>query len=176
VEMIGSSDAGSSWIAQPTVIEQVCANAADPNVSLAGPQAAVAPDGEVYVAWEAMGEHGGTLIAREIRVAKSSDSGATFSAPVVVAPVAITGNGADLQGSIRSSEFPSLAIGIGKTNNGFVYLSWSSAASPSRTRSLPSGHTASPTSCFPNPATAARAGQRQFESITIGRAAAYRSP
>jgi len=127
VEMIGSSDAGSSWSAQPTVIEQVCANAADPNVSLAGPQAAVAPDGEVYVAWEAMGEHGGTLIAREIRVAKSSDSGATFSAPVVVAPVAITGNGADLQGSIRSSEFPSLAIGIGKTNNGFVYLSWSSA-------------------------------------------------
>ncbi len=127
VELIASSNAGSTWSVQPTVIEQVCANAADPNVSLAGPQAAVAPDGEVYVAWEAMGEDGGSLIAREIRVAKSIDSGATFTAPVVVAPVVIIGDGADLQGSVRSGEFPSLAIGVGKTNRGFIYLSWSSA-------------------------------------------------
>lgn len=128
VEMVASSDAGATWSLQPTVIEQVCADSADPNVVLAGPQATVAPDGEVYVAWEAMGEDGGSLIAREIRVSKSADNGATFNPPVVVAPVVITGNGADLQGSVRSSEFPSLSIGIGKANSGFVYLSWSSAA------------------------------------------------
>jgi hypothetical protein len=127
IELIASSNGGSTWNAQPTVIEQDCANAADPNVSLAGPQAAVAPDGEVYVTWEAMGENGGSLTKREIRVAKSIDRGATFAAPVVVAPVTITGNGADLQGSVRSSEFPSLAIGTGKANSGFVYLTWSSA-------------------------------------------------
>ena len=128
VELIASSNGGSTWTAQPTVVEQVCANAANPNVSLAGPQAAVAPTGEVYVTWEAMGEHGGSLIAREIRLAKSIDRGATFAAPVIVAPAAITGDGADLQGSIRSSEFPSLAIGTGKANSGFLYLTWSSAA------------------------------------------------
>jgi hypothetical protein len=127
IELIASSNGGSTWSTQPTVIEQDCANAADPNVSLAGPEAAVAPDGEVYVSWEAMGENGGTLTAREIRVAKSIDSGATFAAPVVVAPVTITGNGADLQGFVRSGEFPSLAIGTGKANSGFVYLTWSSA-------------------------------------------------
>ncbi len=119
---------GSSWSAQPTVVEQECANAADPNVSLAGPQAAVAPDGQVYVTWEAMGENGGSLIAREIRLAKSIDSGASFVAPVIVAPVTVTGDGADLQGSVRSGEFPSLAIGTGKANSGFVYIAWSSAA------------------------------------------------
>src|SRR4029077_9113655 len=71
IELTGSSNGGSSWSAQPTVVEQVCANAANPNVSLAGPQAAVAPDGQLYVTWEAMGENGGSLIAREIRLAKS---------------------------------------------------------------------------------------------------------
>jgi hypothetical protein len=127
IELIASSNGGSNWSAQPAVVEQVCANAANPNVSLAGPQAAVAPDGEVYVTWEAMGENGGSLTAREIRLAKSIDRGATFAAPVIVAPIVITGNGADLQGSVRASEFPSLAIGTGKANSGFVYLTWSSA-------------------------------------------------
>ena len=127
IELVASSNGGSTWSAQPTVVEQDCANAADPNVSLAGPQAAVAPDGEVFVTWEGMGENGGSLTAREIRLAKSIDQGATFAAPVIVAPVTITGDGADLQGSVRSGEFPSLAIGTGKANSGFVYLTWSSA-------------------------------------------------
>jgi hypothetical protein len=74
-----------------------------------------------------MGENGGKVTAREIRTAKSINHGVTFAAPVTVAPVTIIGNGADLQGFVRSSEFPSLAIGFGKTNSGVIYLSWSSA-------------------------------------------------
>jgi hypothetical protein len=128
IELIASSNGGSSWTAQPTVVEQICANSVNPNASLAGPQAAVAPTGEVYVTWEAMGENSGSLVAREIRLARSIDRGATFAPPVIVAPVIITGNGADLQGSVRSSEFPALAIGTGKANSGFIYLTWSSAA------------------------------------------------
>ncbi len=80
IELIASSNGGSTWSTQPTVVEQDCANAADPNVSLAGPVVAIAPGGEVYVTWEAVGENGGSLSAREIRVAKSIDSGATFAA------------------------------------------------------------------------------------------------
>lgn len=127
IELISSVNGGSNWSPQAAVVEEVCANEANPNVSLGGPQAAVGPGGEVYVAWEAMGENGASLTAREIRLAKSIDRGATFAAPVIVAPVTIIGNGADLQGFVRASEFPSLAIGIGKANSGFVYLTWSSA-------------------------------------------------
>ena len=127
IESVASPDSGASWSAQPTVVEEECANSANPSVSLAGPQAVVGPVGEVYVAWEAIGENGGNLTTREIRIAKSSDHGATFGAPVTVAPVTIIGSGADLQGFVRSSEFPSLAIGTGKANSGEVYLSWSSA-------------------------------------------------
>ncbi len=128
IELVAYANSGATWSSASTVVEEVCANNANPNVFLGGPQVAVAPDGTVYVAWEAMGEHGGSLVAREIRIAKSINQGATFATPVVVAPVTITGNGADLQGSVRASEFPSLAIGTGRANSGFVYLAWSSAA------------------------------------------------
>ena len=127
IELVSSTDSGATWSSLPTVIEEVCANQANPNVSLGGPQVAVGPSGEVYVAYEAMGENGGSLTAREIRSAKSTDHGATFAAPVTVAHLNITGNGADLQGLTRANEFPSIAIGIGKANRGFVYLTWSSA-------------------------------------------------
>ncbi len=127
IELVSSTNGGSNWSAAATVIEEECANQANPNVSLGGPQVAVGPSGEVYVAYEAMGENGGSLTAREIRLAKSVDHGVTFTTAVTVAPVTIIGNGADLQGFVRSNEFPALAIGIGKANSGFVYLSWSSA-------------------------------------------------
>jgi len=127
IELISSTDGGSAWSVQPTIVEEECANTASPNVALGGPQVAVGPGGEIYVAWEAMGENGKSVTAREIRTAKSSDHGATFTGPIVVAPVTIIGNGADLQGFVRSSEFPSLTIGVGKTNSGVIYLSWSSA-------------------------------------------------
>jgi hypothetical protein len=127
IELVFSTNSGVVWNAQPTVVEEECANQSDPNVSLGGPQVAVGPGGEVVVAWEAMGENGGSLIAREIRLARSTDQGTTFAAPVTVAPVSITGNGADLQGFLRANEFPSLAIGIGKTNLGVLYLTWSSS-------------------------------------------------
>ncbi|HEY1850425.1 MAG TPA: sialidase family protein [Candidatus Binataceae bacterium] len=128
IELVSSTNSGVVWSAQPTVVEEECANQSDPNVSLGGPQVAIGPSGEVIVAWEAMGEHGGSLTAREIRIARSTDQGATFAAPVKVASVSITGNGADLQGFLRANEFPSLAIGIGKTNVGVVYLTWNSSA------------------------------------------------
>jgi hypothetical protein len=127
IESISSTDGGSAWSVQPTVIEEECANQSNPSVSLGGPEVAVGPGGEVYVAWEAIGENGGSLTAREIRTAKSIDHGTTFAAPITVAPVTVIGNGADLQGFVRSSEFPSLAIGTGKANSGVIYLSWSTA-------------------------------------------------
>jgi hypothetical protein len=88
---------------------------------------AVDQTGAVYVAWEAAGENGAPAIAREIKLAKSTDHGGSFSVPGVVTPVNLVGNGADYQGMIRANEYPSLAIGKGSTNAGFLYLVWNDA-------------------------------------------------
>jgi hypothetical protein len=128
IEVVTSTNAGQSWSAPPTVIEGVCASEVHPNLSVTAPQIAVGPAGEVYVAYEAMGENDGSLADREIRIAKSIDGGAVFGAPVNVARVNPVGNGADVQGFVYAGEFPALAIGHGKSNSGFVYLTWATGA------------------------------------------------
>jgi hypothetical protein len=127
IEMVASSDGGSSWTG-PVVIEQVCADDASPNAFVEGPSAAVNSSGGVYVTWETMGENGGQLTDRNIKFAISSDQGASFSLPVPdVTSVNPVGDGADLQGIIQAAEWPSIAIGQGKNNNGYIYLVWDSA-------------------------------------------------
>jgi hypothetical protein len=128
IELLASSDGGATWSVAPTVIEQVCANSANPSAVVVGPQVAVGPQGQVYVAYEAAGENGSAAAARQIKIAKSSDGGATFGSPVVVAAVTPVGDGADLQGFGRGNEFPSLAIGKGAKNGGVVYLAWNDGA------------------------------------------------
>ena len=44
-----------------------------------------------------------------------------------VSTVNAVGDGADLQGLIQAAEYPSIAIGQGKTNFGYIYLAWDSA-------------------------------------------------
>lgn len=127
IEMVSSSDSGATWSKLPTEIDQVCAGSASPNASLAGPRIAVAPDGKVYVAYEASGENGGGLTSRQINIAKSLDGGGSFSPPALVTLVTPVGNGADLQGFIRANEFPSLAIGRGSSNMGLIFLTWNDA-------------------------------------------------
>ncbi|HKV56535.1 MAG TPA: sialidase family protein [Candidatus Binataceae bacterium] len=128
VEMVSSANGGASWSPVPTVIEQVCADSISPDASLTGSRVIVGPQGQVYAAWEAIGENGGTSTSRQIKFAESVDGGATFSVPVVVANVVPVGDGADLQGFIRANEFPSLAIGAGPKNNGVIYLAWNNGA------------------------------------------------
>jgi len=127
VEMVNSVDGGADW-SSPTVVEQVCADSTSPNARVMAPQAAVDAEGAVYVVWEAMGENGGPLTARQIRIARSIDGGGSFSAPLQIAAVTSIGNGADLQGFIRGFESPSLTIGKGKKDKGFIYVAWSDAS------------------------------------------------
>lgn len=124
IELVVSTDAGVTWSATPTVVEQVCANTANPWAAVMGPQVAIGPSGQIYVAYEAAGANGGGPTARQIKIARSDNSGVTFAPAVVVAAVNPVGDGADLQGFVRSNEFPSLAIGKGKKDLGFVYLAW----------------------------------------------------
>jgi hypothetical protein len=124
IELVTSTDAGVIWTAAPAVIEQVCANAANPWVAVMGPQVAIGPAGQVYVAYEAAGANGGGPGSRQIKIARSDNSGVTFAPGVIVAAVTPVGDGADLQGFVRANEFPSLAIGKGKKDLGFIYLAW----------------------------------------------------
>jgi hypothetical protein len=124
IELVTSTDLGVTWSKTPTVVEQVCANAANPWAAVMGPQVAVGPSGEVYVAYEAAGANGGGPTSRQIKIARSDNSGITFAPAVVVAAITPVGDGADLQGFLRANEFPSLAIGKGKKDRGFVYLAW----------------------------------------------------
>ncbi len=128
IESIASSDGGASWSAAPAIVDQVCADQNNPYASDVWPQVAVGPGGVVYVAWEALGVNGMDATARAIKIARSTDSGATFGEPVTVAGVVAIGDGAEIQGFIAASEAPALAIGQGKKNSGDVYLAWANAA------------------------------------------------
>jgi hypothetical protein len=126
VEMVSSTDGGASFSSTPTVVDQVCANSGNPEALVEGSQVAVDLQGAVYVSWEEYGMNGGTFADREIRIAKSIDGGSTFGAPVAVSKVDCAGNCADLQGFIRSTEFPTMVVGDASLNSSFVYIAWSS--------------------------------------------------
>lgn len=120
IELVASTDGGSTWSSTPTVVQEVCGN---PFVQ--GSQVAVAPvTGKVYVAWESFASD---FYTREIDIANSADGGATFSAPTKVSAVDAVGDGDfsyGIQGFIRDFEFPSLVIGKGKSNTGVLYITW----------------------------------------------------
>jgi hypothetical protein len=128
VELVSSANSGSTWSA-PTVVEQVCEDSTSPSAMVANPETIVDPQGIIYVVWEAIGENGGTLTTRQIKIASSTDGGSSFSTPVQIATVTPIGDGADLQAFIHQFESPSIAIGKGPHNTGSVYVAWSNAAS-----------------------------------------------
>ena len=110
------------------VIEQVCANDANPNALVEGPSVIVGPGSVVYVVYETVGENGGQLTNRNIKIAVSATEGASFTLPVpYISTVNALGDGADLQGMIQSAEYPSVAIGQGKSNRGYIYVTWNRA-------------------------------------------------
>lgn len=133
IEVVSSADDGVTWSASPVVVQQVCADAAHAFAFVDGPQLAVGPQGQVYVAWEALGTSGGAndrkLAAssgpsRALEFAQSVDGATTFSAPVSITPVSCAGDCSDWQGFFHSNEYPSLAVGKGPHNSGVVYVAW----------------------------------------------------
>jgi hypothetical protein len=123
IELVTSTDGGRTWSSSSTIVDQVCADTSKPLAAVIGPQVAVGPAGEVYVAYEAAGESGDAS-SRQIKVARSNNAGLSFGPSVVVAAVTAVGDGADLQGFVRANEFPTMAIGKGKKDAGFIYIAW----------------------------------------------------
>jgi hypothetical protein len=109
-----ASTTGLSGFATATPVEVAVGQC---NETLQGSQVVVAPDGTIYVAWEKIAVDG---VTREIDVAKSSDGGISFGAPVKVAGVGCAGDCSQLQGMIRTNEFPSLAV----NTKGKLFMVW----------------------------------------------------
>ena len=119
IELVRSLDGGATWGA-PVVLDEVCSTPPDfPLVQ--GTQVLLNPAGRVFVAWEAFLPGG----SRELRIAKSVDTAATFQPPVRVTDVFPTGDGSTLQGGIRNNEFPSLAVDRSSgPGSGTLYIAW----------------------------------------------------
>jgi hypothetical protein len=131
IELVSSIDGGMTWSA-PTEVTHVCADQlVNPNTSVSGSQIAVAKDGSVYVAWEAMGLGGADPSVREIDIAKSAIGGALFGAANKITNVNCVGDCADgiLQGSIRIAELPSLVTGKG-TQSSKLFMTWNDGDNP----------------------------------------------
>jgi hypothetical protein len=118
IEYVKSEDGGATWTA-PLVIEEVCGA----NGFVQGSQVEHGLGDDVYVAWERYNPDGS---AREIRIRRSTDLGASFAPTVTVAPLLGVGDGAVLQGLFRSGpDLQGLAVDrSGGRRRGNVYLTW----------------------------------------------------
>jgi hypothetical protein len=85
-----------------------------------GSEPVVGPHGEIYVAWfQFTGPQGSGIV-----VAKSTDGGLTFAAPVFVAPATAIGfNSGNLLGNFRVNSFPRIDV---DQTNGNVYIAYAS--------------------------------------------------
>lgn len=136
IEVVRSSDSGATW-RSPVVVDQVCADSSHSFSFVNGAQLAVGPEGQVYVVWEAYGLNnslndgnfsisasGASGTSRALDFSKSLDGGTSFSTPVSISPVHCAGDCNDLQGLLHSNEYPSIAVGKGKYNQGTIFVAW----------------------------------------------------
>jgi hypothetical protein len=119
IELVSSTDGGSTWTPTPVVIDQECqVPPFFPFVQ--GSQVTVGPAGEVYVVWE----HYSDFFTRQLDIRKSTDSGATFAPFVKVDDVTCVGDCFELQGGFR--DFIDLGSVVvdrsGTSTNGNVYI------------------------------------------------------
>lgn len=123
IEMVRSDNGGASW-SRPVIVDEFCGLGFN---ALQGSQVAVAANGAVYVSWVNEGP-----VETAVRFASSGDHGRTFTAPVDVVNVAVTGlpGFSALQTLIRTNDFPALAVDTSHgPRRGTVYLAYTDGSS-----------------------------------------------
>lgn len=135
IELYRSLDNGATWsrtIIQPD--ESFITDPADPNCGAdgivdQGSMPAVGPDGELYVVWERgwfAPLAGGSVLPRAtIAFARSTDQGASFTAPIQVASIcsgALTPPAAYNRTS--SNDFPRIAVAQSGPHRGRIYVTY----------------------------------------------------
>jgi hypothetical protein len=142
IELYRSLDAGRSWartIVHPD--ETFVTDPADPacgqdGVINQGSMPAVGPDGEVYVAWE-RGEFapdvGGSALDRAtIAFRRSTNRGASFSAPVEVASICSSAQSPPAAyNRLTMNDFPRIAVAQNGRHEGRIYISYQDCSAAS---------------------------------------------
>jgi hypothetical protein len=113
IEYVRSNDGGATWTA-PQVLDQACFP-----IQLQGTQVEAGPGGDVDVAWE---QYTDFFSDRDLRIARSTDGGASFGRPVVVTDVTPVGDARVLQGRFRDFlDLQGLAV---DRSSGTIYVSF----------------------------------------------------
>lgn len=135
IELYRSLDGGATWsraIVQPD--ESFITDPTHPDwgqngIVNQGSAPAVGPNGELYVAWErgwfASFAGGAVLPRATIAVARSTDQGATFTAPVQIASICSgTLNPPAAYNRTSSNDFPRIAVAQSGPHRGRVYVTY----------------------------------------------------
>jgi hypothetical protein len=124
IEFVRSTNGGADWSA-PIVLQEVCSPITVQGLFVQGSQIAIGPAGEVYVGWEF---YDADYVTRTIRIRRSGNSGASFTAAVNVTAVECVGDCFALQGGFRAFfDLGSVAVDrSGGTFHGNVYLVYQS--------------------------------------------------
>ena len=141
IEHVYSTDGGQTW-SSPTVLDEVCSDFS----FVQGSQVEVGVGDDVYVAWEHYTEPNSD---RDIRIARSTDAGASFGDAQVISPVTPIGDAFAVQGNFRAFlDLQGLAVDKSSgPRQGSVYVSWHDGRN--RTKVDPFGFCgATPTYCF----------------------------
>ncbi len=141
MEYVRSTDGGRRWSA-PLVLEETC----ERDASLQAVQVEAGPGDAVYVAWERFAPD---FAAREMRIRRSADLGATFAPTTTVGAVTGIGDGFALQGQFRAGlDLQGLAVDQTRgPRRGTVYLTYHDGSA--RQKPDPAGFcNASATYCF----------------------------
>jgi hypothetical protein len=135
IEAYSSTDGGETWsrsVIQPDETTSVLNNTGTINQ---GSEPAVGPDGTVFVAWERgwLYPVTGSLVTPEIRVARSTDYGATWMPAAAGANPAGTLVSKICSGALfppvgynrdTTNDFPRIAVAQSGPNRGRVYVTW----------------------------------------------------
>jgi hypothetical protein len=136
IEVWRSHDGGASWqgpaIAGPEAPDSVASCAFEGTLQQSSVPA-IGPDGTVYVVWQygPTFTSSGTSSGADIIVARSTDGGVSFDAPVKVADInSMRGNPPVAYNRSRINDHPRIAVAQSGPNRGRVFVTFYSAASP----------------------------------------------
>lgn len=134
IMQVHSTDGGLTW-SKPVAVSPTVADSIAPNRLVQGSNPAVAPNGDLYIAYFDTGKSGFLNSTASIAITKSTDGGVTFSKPVNAThiPQQLTFSSSGGSGFFFfgfrwwSSMFPSMDI----AQDGSVYISYSARQSKS---------------------------------------------
>lgn len=144
IEVFRTHDGGATWqgpaIAGPEAADSV-ADCGFTGTLQQSSAPAIGPDGNLYVVWQYgpfFDDSGNSGASAQILMAKSTDGGATFGAPTVVANInSMRATPPIGYNRSRVNDHPRIEVSASRKNNGRIWVTYYSAVSPVPSASSP---------------------------------------